>query len=468
MATPPPPATEQPAPPARGGPPGRGGNKPSLREATAVFHYRHYRFLWVSSAFSFTGMQMQQIARALLAWHLTGSYGAVGAVSLAFGLPMMLFALVGGSLADRFEKRNLTLMTQSVTGILSALTAVLIVTDLITIEFLLAIGLVQGTFFAFGMPARTPLMAEVVGPNNVMAAIAMSNAAMNATRLIGPAIAGLVIGAFGFGTAYFVQSSFYVLSIGTLLLVPTGLSAAARGDRAAPERGSMFVEIGRGLRYVWSHPKLRLLISMMFIMSFFAMPYIVLLPGFIQEDLGQAETAYGVLQSISGAGALFASLGVATLTTFDRKPLLQWFAGLLAAAGLFLLAFASIPLEFIGAVFAVIMLGIATTAYQTLNNTMVMDAADPEYYGRVMSINMLTFSVMPVMSFPLGAIADAVGARETFVAQGAIVLAMMAFVALANGRYTFGRTHEHHEPEAVDGRLGPVGPPRSAAPSGGD
>src|SRR5690606_37977778 len=110
--------------------------------------------------------------------------------------------------------------------------------------------------------------------------------------------------------------------------------------------------------------------------------------------------------------------------------------------------------------------GIATTAYQTLNNTMVMDAADPEYYGRVMSINMLTFSVMPVMSFPLGAIADAVGARETFVAQGAIVLAMMAFVALANGRYTFGRTHTHDEPEQVEPR--PEAFPRSAAPSGGD
>ena len=452
----------------RGGPPGRSGNKPSLREATAVFHYRHYRFLWVSSAFSFTGMQMQQISRALLAWHLTGSYGAVGAVSLSFGLPMLLFALIGGSLADRFEKRNLTLMTQSATLVVTAATAAMIFTDTITIQFLIAAGLVQGTFFAMGMPARTPLMAEVVGPNNVMAAIAMSNAAMNATRLVGPAIAGVIIGTLGFGAVYSVQATFYVFSIATLLLVPTGLSIAARNGREGPVRGNMFVEIGKGLRYVWGDKKLRLLISMMFIMSFFAMPYIVLLPGFIQEDLGRGESAFGLLQSISGAGALLASLSVATLTTFDRKPLLQWFAGLLGGVGLFALALASVPLAFVGAVIAVVMLGIATTAYQTLNNTMVMDAADPEYYGRVMSINMLTFSVMPVMSFPLGAIADAIGARETFMIQGAIVVAMMAFVALVNGRYTFGRTHTHAEPEMVDGRIPPVGAPRSAAPSGGD
>ncbi|MCZ7576940.1 MAG: MFS transporter [Dehalococcoidia bacterium] len=178
-----------------GGPPR--STKPSFRAALTVFEYRHYRYLWVSSAFSFTGMQMQQIARALLAWELTKSFGAVGAISLSFGLPMMLFSLIGGSLADRLDKRNLTLMTQVSTAILATFTAVLVATDTITIEMLFAIGLVQGTFFAFGMPARTPLMAEVVGPDNVMSAIAMSNAAMNATRLFGPAVAGVLVAIWG-------------------------------------------------------------------------------------------------------------------------------------------------------------------------------------------------------------------------------------------------------------------------------
>ena len=468
MATPTPPANERPSAALRSGPPGGRGNKPSFRQATEVFRYRNYRFLWISSSFSFTGMQMHQIVRALLAWHLTGSYSAVGLVMLSFGLPMFLFSLIGGSLADRFEKRNLTLMTQSATGTLALITAVLILADVITIQMLVAIGLVQGTFFAFGMPARTPLMAEVVGPNNVMAAIAMSNASMNATRLVGPALAAVLVGVFGFATAYFAQSFFYVLSVATLLMVPTGLSAAARNGREAPERGNVFAEIGKGLRYVAGHPRLRLLIAMMFIMSFFAMPFMVLLPGFIQEDLGQSESAYGWLQATSGAGALVASLSVATLTTFDRKPLLQWFAGILAATGLFMLSFASIPLEFIGAILGVVVLGVATTAYQTLNNTMVMDASDPEYYGRVMSLNMLTFSVMPIMGFPLGAVADAIGARETFAIQGAIVALMMAFVAIANAKYTFGKTHEHRQPEVVDGGRSPVGAPPTAAPSGGD
>jgi MFS family permease len=422
----------------RGRPPA--SSRPSLRKALEVFRYRHYRFLWISSAFSFTGMQMQQIARAVLAWELTHSYGAVGAVSLSFGLPMLCLSLIGGSLADRFEKRNLTLMTQAATGVLALVTAILVFTDVITIQMLIGIGLVQGTFFAFGMPARTPLMAEVVGPENVMSAIAMSNAAMNATRLFGPALAGGLIVVSGISAAYFVQAFFYVCSTAILLQVPTGLSDIAHGGMRPRPQGNMFVEIGRGLRYVGTHPRLRLLFAMLFIVTFFAMPYIVLLPGFVDHDLGRGGGgAFGILQSVSGAGALVGSLGVATLTAFDRKPLVQWIAGICGGAGLILLALGSASFGFAGAIVAVVILGLALTAYQTLNNTMLMDEARPEYYGRVMSINMATFSAMPMMALPLGALADSFGARETFLVQGAIVLAFMALVGAVNSRYTFRR-----------------------------
>ncbi|MGD9932915.1 MAG: MFS transporter [Dehalococcoidia bacterium] len=429
----------------RGGAPGgagpRQGSKPSLRAAMVVFQYRHYRYLWTSSALSFTGMQIQQVARALLAWELTKSYGAVGAVSLSFGLPMMLFSLIGGSLADRLEKRNLTLMTQTGVGILSLITAVLITTDVITIQILLGLGLVQGTFFALGMPARTPLMAEVVGPRNVMSAIAMSNAAMNATRLLGPAIAGVLVALWGIDSAYYVMSAFYALAIITMLRVPTGLSQLAREESGSFRRpqGNMFVEIGRGLSYVARHPRLRLLIGMLFILTFFASPYIILLPGFVQDDLGRSKSAFALLQMVSGVGALVGALGIATLTGHDRKPLIQWVAGILAGVGLILLAIGSSIFGFGGALVAVLFLGFFLTAYQTLNNTMLMDEADPEYYGRVMSINMLTFSAMPVMAYPLGAIADAYGAKQTFFVEGAIVAGFMVVVALINTRYTFGR-----------------------------
>src|SRR5690606_17914838 len=138
------------------------------------------------------------------------------------------------------------------------------------IEILFFVGLIQGTFFAFGMPARTPLMAEVVGPDKVMSAIAMSNAAMNFTRLFGPAMAGGIIAFWGIDGAYFVQTAFYAVSATLLLMVPTGLSAVANGGRRRQPEGNMFVEIGRGLRYALTDPKLRLLFGMLFLVTFFA------------------------------------------------------------------------------------------------------------------------------------------------------------------------------------------------------
>ena len=129
--------------PRGGGPMGPGGSRPSMRKAMEVFQHRNYRFLWASSTFSFTGMQMQQVIRALLAWELTESFAASGLIAMSFGLPMLMFALIGGSLADRMEKRNLTLMTQGATGLLALLTAVMVATDTITFEILFAIGFVR-------------------------------------------------------------------------------------------------------------------------------------------------------------------------------------------------------------------------------------------------------------------------------------------------------------------------------------
>ncbi len=437
-----------------GGPP---SGRPSMRRALEVFQYRHYRILWASSTVSFVGMQMQQVARALLAWQLTGSFAVLGAIALSFGLPMLLFSLIGGSLADRLEKRNLILMTQTSTGLFALLVAVMILTDTITIEWLFVIGLFQGVFFSFGMPARTPLMAEVVGPRNVMSAIAMSNASMNFTRLLGPALAGVLAGVAGLGVVYLVMSSLYVVSVALLLMVPTGLSAIARAEREAMEasgdapprfmgqrpRGNMAKEIGAGLRYVWTTPRLRLLIAMMFVITLFAMPHMVLLPGYVQDDLSRSEADVGWLMSIAGIGALIASLAVATLTDFQRKPLVQWTAGVASGIGMLLLAYGPLGMGYAGAILAVVVLGTATTGYQTLNNTMVMGESDPEYYGRVMSINMLTFSVMPLISAPLGILADVIGADHTFAMLGVVILLIMSLIAVTNTRYTFGVEDDH-------------------------
>jgi len=417
------------------GPPGMGGgNRPSLRKAFVVFENQNYRYLWASSLFSFTGMQMQQITRAVIAWELTESFTAVSAVFLSFGLPMMLFSLVGGAFADRMNKRNLTLVTQISTGILMLITAMLIVTDLISIELLFIVGLVQGTFFAFGMPARSPLMATVVGPQQLMSAMALQNAAMNGTRLIGPAFAGLFMWIQGVESAYFVQSGLYIVSVAFLLAVPSHL-----GRAAAVERGSMATEIGHGLRYTVTDSGLRTLMMLAFVTALFAQPYMALLNGFVEEDLGQGPSAFSFLMLLTGAGGLIGSLIIAAFTEFDRKPLLQLFVGLSSGVGLLVLGLGSEAFGFGGAIAGVLILGLMLTGYQTLNMTMVMAVAKPEYYGRVMSIMMLTFSTMPMMAVPLGILADDIGASNVFAIQGVVVAVLLLAVAAMNIPYTFSR-----------------------------
>ena len=359
---------------------------------------------------------------------------------------MLLFSLVGGSLADRFERRNLSLMTQVVTATLALVNAFMVMTGTITIEWLFVLGLGGGTAMALGMPARTPLMAQVVGSQNVMSAMAMSNAAMNATRLFGPAVAGAMVAAWNLQSVYFLQAGLYVISCLTLLAVPTGLGNAAMGPMGA-KRGTMFAEIGAGLRYVFSDPRLRLLNISMLSVSFFAMPYVMLLAGFVHTELGKGDAEFGLLQSVSGAGALVGSLAIATLAAYDRKNFVQWVSGIVGGLGLVGLALASSAFGFTGAVVMMLVLGFALTAYQTLNSTLIMDAARPEYYGRVMSINMLSFSAMPLMAFPLGRLADVVGVQEMFIAQGLIVVSCMLLLALTNPGHTFSRIR--WQPEAV-------------------
>lgn len=445
--------------PMPGGMPGMSSNKPSFRAALSVFETRNFRFLWASSLFSFTGMQMQMVARAILAWELTESFAAVGLISVSFGLPMLIFSLVGGSLADRLDKRNLTLGSQVVTGILALINAIMLVTGTITIEWLFVLGLGGGTAMSLGMPARMPLMVHVVGPQNLMAAMAMSNSAMNATRLFGPALAGGMVAVWNLESVYFLQTILYGISCLTLLKVPSGIGASPMGMK----RGSMWREIGDGLSYVAREPRLRLLNLMMLMVSFFVMPYVMLLAGFVKEDLGKGDFEFGFLQTVSGAGALVASVAIAAFTAYDRKGTIQWVSGIVGGLGLVLLAAGSEAFGYGGAVVAMLVLGLALTVYQTINSTLIMDATRPDMYGRVMSINMLSFSVMPLMAYPLGQFADRIGATTMFTIQGLLVVAFMLLMAVVRPGFIFARTEPPSHPVGPAGAWGAGRPPQAPA-----
>ena len=409
------------------------------------------------------GMNMQMLVRGAIAWELTNSYSATAFLMVAFMLPQMFFTLPGGALVDRVEKRNMMMLMQATMAAVAVITGAMVITDTITAMSLFILGLVQGAITSLGMPARTPLMAEIVPQNRIASAMALSNNSMNLTRAFGPLVAGILMTTFphvtdrfgaGYEWAYFVQGGFGALSVALLLFVPTSSKKRAsqiaagmvptaiipRGIRGI-SFGDVFSDVTAGLKYVVNTPRLRTLMVMMLILTFFAMPFQNLMAGYVELGLGITDWQgpLGELLFISGLGALFGSALMTWLAEWDRRPLLQWFAGLLCAFGMVALTFGAFRFGFIGAAVGVTLLGIGTTVYMTASSTMMLLSAKQEYYGRVMSIFMLSFSAMAVTVYPLGLAADLLGTPLLFGLLGIVVFVCMLVAVIVNPGFTFGR-----------------------------
>ena len=409
------------------------------------------------------GMNMQMLVRGAIAWELTNSYSMTAFLMVAFMLPQMFFTLPGGALVDRIEKRNMMILMQSTMATVALVTGSLVFTDTITVSSLFILGLVQGAITSLGMPARTPLMAEIVSQDRIASAMALSNNSMNLTRAFGPLMAGFLMTTFphvsdrfgaGYEWAYFVQAGFGFLSVSLLFFVPTSATKRAtqiaRGvvPTAVVPKGlaglslnDIIGDVTAGLKYVIGTPRLRTLMLMMLVLTFLAMPFQNLMAGYVELGLG-IENWQGRLSDllfISGIGALFGSAMMTWLAEWDRRPLIQWVSGIICASGLIVLMLSAWGLGFTGAAIGVTLLGIGTTVYMTASSTMMLLSADRAYYGRVMSIFMLSFSAMAITVYPLGLAADLMGTPVLFGGLGILIVLCMLASLIFNPRFTFGR-----------------------------
>ena len=404
----------------------RGGTR--LPKTFAALYIRDYRIFWFGMLASMTAMQMQQIARGYLAYELTHRATAVGLVSVAWAVPQIVFSLFGGVVADRVEKRNLLMVTQSLTGLLALITAILVHTGVITIAHLIILGVLQGTVFAFNMPARQSLVPELVGQKDLMNAIALNNAGMNFTRIFGPALAGLIIATdfIGLTGVYYLNAGLYIVYILFISQIPISGKVAGR------RRGSMAAEFTDGMRYIRRHSLLPTLLTLGFLPIIFGMPYQSMLPVISKTVYNAGSQGLGFMGTAAGLGALVGSLTIASLTHIRRKALLQLTMGVFF--GLALIAFSFAPTLGVALV-TLLFVGGTATFYQTLNNTLVMTSTDSEYQGRVMSVYMISMSLMPLSSLPVGIIVDHIGASETIRFAGLMVALTVGAITLLHPRY---------------------------------
>jgi MFS family permease len=427
----------------------------------SAFRIPAYRLVWLSQVSSTSGMQMQMFARGLLAYELGGTAGAIGVVGLGQAIPQGLFSMFGGTVADRFERRRVMMVTQALTAVVAVIVSILVRADMMTIPLLFLAGLTQGTVMSFGGPARQAFVPEVVGEKELMNALALNNAAMNLSRIGAPSLAGTLVGIswIDLGGLYEVQAGLNIFSLLLLFLLPAVMAkgpyakaasanaASAHARRRQQRTGSIFSAWMDGIRYIRTSPILLTLLALGLVPTLLGQSYQQYLPVFAKNVFGDGidrnAHALGLMGTMSGVGALLGALAVASLSAYRRRTQLQLVAGL--GFGLFVALFA-VQSNYGMALVMLVGCGFMSSFFQSLNSTMVMSATDPEYYGRVMSVNMLTFSLQAFGTFGTGYLIDFVGELErgridligvqlTFWGLGMLIMAFVVGVTLFNPRY---------------------------------
>jgi MFS family permease len=383
-----------------------------------------FRLLWLGMLPGTLAWQMSVVASGYAAFVLSDSATVLGLISSSIGLPMLLFSLVGGVVADRLPRRRVLLATQSALGAAAGVLAFLSLSGLLAAWHLVALGLVQGTAFAFNMPSRQAYVAELVGEKELLrSAVALNNAGVNFCRIAGPAVAGLLLSLppVGVPGVFVVMTAMYGVVLGTLVRLP---ETAPADDARRPGGWAQLVE---GLGYIRSSPVLLALLGLAFVPLFLGMPYQTLMPVFSERVFGAGAAGLGTLMAANGVGALGGSLAVATLAGGRRMALLQLGVGIVFGVGL--LGFGLAP-SFGVAAAALVAVGFASAAYTALNSTLIMANTEPRLYGRVMSVWLLTFGLVPLATLPTAWLADRIGAPLTVTGAGVLVALFVAAVAV--------------------------------------
>ena len=380
---------------------------------------RDYAIYFGGNLAFFMAMQMNQLLRGYLAFELTNAASALGLVALGIALPMLFVSPFGGVIADRYNKRTLLLFTQSIVAVANMVLAVLIFADMIEFWHLLVGSVFLGLTISLAMPARNALVPQLIPQHKMMNAVSLQMGGMNFTRIIGPAIAGVLLVPLGIGPVWTFSVLLYVVAIATTLLLPR------HGMVSKADNAGFMTEMAEGFRYSMSNPLIRLLILTGLVMPLFAFPVQLVLPVFAEEVFEMGPTALGILMASAGVGGL---IGALISTSMDRMPLKGRI--MLAGAviqGLFFIAFALTPFFAAAAVFFALG-NVGGMLFMTTNNSVIQARVPERYRGRVLSMLMMSFGMMPLGVLPMTILADIIGAPASVAGASALmILTLLGF-----------------------------------------
>ena len=367
---------------------------------------------------------MTMIARGWLALELTDSSFMVTAVNAVGMLPMLVFSAFGGVIADRMNRRLVLIVSEAFNFVVVLALALLIVADLVNIHLVFALTILHGVGFALAMPARAASVSNLVDQKDLASGVALFTTIFSAGQLVGPAMAGYLINAYGMGFCFVAASVVLVPALAFLFLLRIPSVEPGFG---APAQASVLGSIAQGLDYVRRNNVLVGLMLMGAATTIFAMPYQTLLPVFARDILNAGASGLGWLGAMGGAGAIAGSISVAAFSSPRQMKWLMLAGGL--GLGIFIALFA-FSTDYLLSLFLVLLVGYLFQIFMTSNFTLVQ-VISPDYVrGRVLSIRMIAAGLGPVGMIMLGAGAEAWGAPAATAAMGLLSLALVAAILL--------------------------------------
>ncbi|MGY1624806.1 MFS transporter [Geodermatophilus sp. SYSU D00965] len=395
--------------------------------ALAILRIGGFLVLYLNAAAVFIGVMAQAIARSWLAFELTGSNAALGGVLLSFGVALLVATPWGGVAADRLPKRLVLQISVLLLATSSAWIGLAVLFDVIAYWMLLGAGVLQAVGFALFNPARMAFLAELVPRGSVPQAVSLLLVNTEVSRVVGPALAGVVIGAVAWGTEAIFLASALLATLGVLL---TGALPPGRRRGEPPDR-SPLGELADGVRYVRRHPELSALTWCGIGVTMCGMPYLAFMPTISSDLFGLGSVGYGVLSATSAVGGVTGGLLLGRRSSRTGETRVFALSG--ALFGLAIVGLAVAPNAYV-AVVVLLLLGGAMLAFQTTNQSQLLALSDMEYHGRVQGLIMLSFGAFGIAALPLGLLADVAGLRVTLAGMGVGVLLFVLLFALVSRR----------------------------------
>ena len=393
-----------------------------------ALRYPAYRSFWLGTLASVSGFQILWASQLWLVHTMEDSPLYLGYVGLANAIPSIALSLYGGVFADRLDKRRMITVTQTILALLIFTLATLSLMDLIRTWQVLAIAFVAGGVNAFDQPARQALYPLLIERRVMMSAVALNSAIWQGTRIIGPAFAGIIIATAG------TAASFYVAGAGFLAMAAV-IHGLRVPDIARVATASAAQDMMEGMRFIKANSVFTFLIGMTFFNSFFGMSYLVLMPVFAEDVLGQGPGAYGALLSAGGVGALITTLWLSSRRNIRRQG--QLVIGGATLFGLSVAAF-GITSDILGSYFLALVLMFITGVFNSTYMISIMSSLQmlipDRLRGRIMGLYGITWSILPLGGMQAGAVAAIIGAPAAIAIGGLAVNAFALGPAMINSR----------------------------------